>query len=393
MAITHHTYRFRMEPTATQATYLVQQAGARRWAWNWALGRRRAYYAETKQGLSVTALCKELTGLKRQPETVWLQGIDSQLLQQAIRDLDVAFARFFAKDARYPRFKSRKRDRLRFRIPQRVKLAAGRVYVPKIGWIRIRQSQPVPETIRSATFAQDPTGHWFVTLVVERETMEGLVPVPDPKGVVGIDLGLTAAAVLSDGIIIPAPRCFRAAERTLARAQRRFSRRLKSSARRRAAKAAVARVHQQIARRRQDFLHKLTTLLVTSYDALCIEDLSVKGLARTKLAKSVLDAAMGEFRRQLSYKTSRQRVLLLVAHRFFPSSKRCHCCHAIHAGLTLKDRRWTCPQCGTPHDRDRNAAINLWQEGLRLLAGGHPDSQNAQGDPVSPGTAGQGSGN
>ncbi|HTX51777.1 MAG TPA: RNA-guided endonuclease TnpB family protein, partial [Candidatus Baltobacteraceae bacterium] len=388
MALSHKVYRFRLEPTVTQARGLVQQAGARRWVWNWALARRRTHYQATQTSLSFKELSTELTAVKHQPATAWLQTMDSQLLQQSLRDLQAAFSRFFAKDARFPRFKSRKRDRLRFRIPQRVQLKGSRVYVPKVGWVRIRQSQPVLEPTRSATFAQDAVGQWFVTLTVEHEIPEG--PTGPPATVVGIDLGLTTAAVLSDGTSIPAPRCFRTAERTLAKAQRAVSRKHLGSMRRRKATQQVARVYQRTTRQRQDFLHKLTTQLVTTYDAFCLEDLSVTGLARTKLAKSVLDAAPGEFRRQLAYKAQWAGKPLLVVDRFFPSSKRCSACGTLKADLTLKERVWTCAACGTHHERDHNAALNLRDEGLRLLAVGHPDSHNAQGDCVSPGTPGNG---
>jgi len=388
MAIAHKVYRFRMEPTIAQVRSLVRQAGARRWVWNWALARRRTHYQATQTSLSCKDLSADLTALKRCPETVWLQGVDSQLLQQALHDLPAAFSRFFAKAARFPRFKSRKRDRLRFRIPQRVQLKGSRVSVPKVGWIRLRQSQPVPEPTRSATFARDAVGQWFVTLTVEHEVPDPSVV--SPATVVEIDLGLTSVAVLSDGTTIPAPRCFRTAERVLAKAQRTVSRRKLGSARRRQAKQHVARVHRRIVRQRQDFLHKLTTRVVHAYAACCIEDLSVTGLAKTKLAKSVLDAALGEFRRQLTYKARWAGKHLLVADRFFPSSKRCHACGALNADLPLKDRAWVCAACGTRHDRDRNAAINLRDEGLRLLAVGHTDSENAQGDCVSPGTPGNG---
>src|SRR5207248_589850 len=222
--------------------------------------------------------------------------------QQALIDLRQAFVNVFERRARYPRFKSKKRDRARFRIPQRVKVVDQGVQVPKIGRVRVRLSQLVVGTTKSATFKQDACGHWFVTLVTEREVPVVDLPAPDPERTVGIDLGLKDAIVCSDGTRVAAPRFYRRSERKLRRAQRVHSRRKKGSRNKARARAKVARVHQRVANQRADFLHKLTTPLIKSHDALCTEDLSAKGFARTKLAKSVLDASMGTLRRHLEYK-------------------------------------------------------------------------------------------
>jgi putative transposase len=390
MATRQKVYRFRMEPTAAQLPLLVRQAGARRWVWNWGLARLRASYQETKTSLSRQALSAALTALKQHPETAWLREIDSQLLQQSLRDLHRAFDNFFARRARYPRFKSRKRDQLRFRIPQRVRLEAGAVVIHKVGSIRIRQSQPVLETTKSATVLQEADGHWFVALTVEFAMPDTALPAPNPENVVGVDLGLIDAIVVSTGDRIPAPKLFRQAERLLRNAQRKVSQRKQRSRRRARAKLAVARVHREIAHHRTDFLHKLTSALVAQHAGICIEDLAVRGLARTKLAKSIADAAMGEFRRQLTYKADWHRIPVIAVDRWFSSSKRCSACGMINQALTRSERSWVCPACGTLHDQDLNAAINLRDEGLRLLAVGHTDSHNAQGDRVSPETAGAG---
>jgi putative transposase len=173
-------YRFRMEPTPKQAHALHCMAGARRFIWNWGLARKREHYKATGRGLPYVTLNKELTDLKRQPDTEWLREVDSQSLQESLRDLDRAFVNFFEKRARYPRFKSKKRDKVRFRIPQRVVLNDGKVYVPKIGWIRIRQSQPVEGKTKSATFRRDACGRWHVAMVVEFEIPNVALPMPDP---------------------------------------------------------------------------------------------------------------------------------------------------------------------------------------------------------------------
>jgi putative transposase len=372
-----------MKPNAQQRELLARMAGSRRYVWNWALAQRNAHYRETGKGLPAAELSRRLTALKEQPETAWLRDVDSQAMQQTLADLQRAHVNFFKKRARFPRFKSRKRDTARFRIPQRVNIADGRVYVPKVGLVGIRQSQSVDGNTKSATFKRDATGRWDVTLTSEFTMPDTALPAVDPAHVVGIDLGLKDFAVLSNGERILAPQFFRMAERKLRHAQRVLSRREKSSGRRLRAKHKVALVQRKTANQRKDFLHKLTTDLVVKYEGICIEDLSVKGLVRTKLAKSMTDASLGEFRRQLEYKTIWNRRHLAVIDRWYPSSKTCHECGAVNAALTLADRTWTCV-CGVCHDRDLNAARNIRTEGLKILAAGHAESLNAHGAVVRP---------
>ncbi len=317
------------------------------------------------------------------PETAWLKEADSQALQQTLKDLHRAFTNFFERRARYPRFKSRKRDPLRFRIPQRVKVSEGKVYVPKVGRIRIRQSQPVEEKTKSATFRRTADGKWYVTLTVEFDMPDIPLPAPAPAKVIGIDLGLETFAAITGQDDVAPPKFFRKGQRELRKAQRVLSRRKPGSNRRAKAKLRVARVHQRINNQRGDFLHKLTTQLVNDNEGICIEDLSLKGLVRTKLAKSFTDASMGEFRGQLTYKSEWNRKHLVVIDRFFPSTRLCRGCRAVNHDLTLADRDWVCA-CGMVHDRDGSAAIKIRDEGLRILAEGHSDKRNARGVGVRP---------
>jgi putative transposase len=381
-------YRFRMRPKKDQGQSLNRMAGARRWVWNWALGRWKDHHAATGQLISLKQLSAELTALKRQPGLEWLNDIDSQALQQALKDLHRAFVNFFEKRARYPRFKSRKRDRARFRIPQRVKIEGGKVYVPKVGWVRIRQSQEVDGQSKSATFRREADGHWYVSLTVEFEMPDVPIADPEPERTVGVDLGLIDFATTSDGSApILAPKFYRKGQAKLRRAQRAVSRSRKGSKRRDKARKRLARCHQKTTNQRNDFLHKLSTDLVGRHDAICIEDLNVMGLARTKLAKSFADAAMGEFRRQLEYKCLWNRKTLVAIDRFFASSKMCNRCGALNDQLSLSDREWDC-DCGAHHRRDFLAACNIRDEGLRLLAAGQTERRNAQGASVRPGLAG-----
>jgi putative transposase len=179
------TYRFRMRPTKAHEENLLRMAGMRRFAYNWALERRQEHYQQHGAGIPKKPLSSELTALRNQPGTVWLKGVDSQALQQALRDLDRAFEAFFLKRARYPCFRSKKRHVPTFRIPQRIKVENECVCVPKIGWLRIRQSQTAEGTMKGATFRQTATGKWFVTLTTEFELPDAPLPLPNPDAVRG----------------------------------------------------------------------------------------------------------------------------------------------------------------------------------------------------------------
>jgi putative transposase len=385
------TYRYRLDPTAEQAKLLFQFAGARRFIWNWALKRKLDYYQKTGKTLSLSDLCKELTILKQQPTTAWLRQIDSQSLQQALRDLENAFQHFFrrlrngAKKKGFPKFKSRKTDTPRFRIPQQVVLEDARVSVPKIGSIKTIVHRPLEGVSKSATFKREACGHWYISLVVEQQ----IAPKADRtvERHVGIDVGLKTLAVRSDGERVKNPRWYQTQTRKLAHAQRALMRKQKGSGNRGKARVVVARLHQKIRNQRNDLLHKLSTDLVRHFDLKSIEDLNVRGLAKTKLSASVLDAGWGMFRSLLSYKAERQNSQLIAIGRFYPSSKICGVCGSVKADLTLTDREWTCC-CGVLHDRDLNAARNIDREGLRLfgqtIAVGYTEMQNACGEPVRP---------
>jgi putative transposase len=359
------TYRYRLEPSDAQAAQMRRFAGARRWVWNWALRRKKDHYTQTHTSLNYNALAAELTALKQQSETAWLREIDSQALQQVLRDLDRAFLAFFAKRSGFPKFKTKKTDPLRFRIPQRVAIDATFVRVPKIGLIKARLHRPMEGISKGATFKQELDGHWYVCFVVEQ-----IAPDRQERPVtthVGVDLGLKTFAVLSDGQEVANPRFYRTQMRKLRRAQRTVSRRMKGSRNRDKARQKVALLHQKTKHQRSDFLHKLSSNLVKQFDLVSIEELSVRGLARTKLSTSVLDAGWGAFRQFLIYKADRRDTYVMVIGRLYPSSRLCGACGAINADLTLAQRVWTC-LCGAVHNRDLNAARNIDTEGMRLFA-------------------------
>jgi putative transposase len=373
-------YRFRMRPTKAQKAALHRMAGARRFVYNWALERRKSYYTLHGKSISAKELSSELTAIKGEPDTHWLKEADSQMLQQALKDLNRAFDAFFEKRSRFPRFRSKKAGHFTFRIPQRVKLKEGNVYVPKVGWVRIRQSRALEGSVKSATFKRDACGHWYVALTTEFEMPD--VEPHAPVNPIGVDLGLKDLFVLSDGERVRAPRFARKADRKLKKAQKGLSRKKPGSRRREKAKRRVARVHRKVSDQRSDFLHKLTTGLTRNYDCICVEDLSVKGLAKTKLSRSILDASFGEFVRQVEYKAAWNLRQSVKVGRYFPSTKLCSECGELNPNLKLSDRRWLCVSCGTEHDRDLNASRNILAEGLRLLAAGQTERLNARGEPV-----------
>jgi putative transposase len=387
MLKTKKTYKFRMEPTTREADELLRMAGTARFVWNWALARCQTFYKENKKGISQSQLSNELTALKS--EQPWLYDFDSQSLQQVLKNLQQAYQNHFNPNMRagFPKFKTKKNARQSFRIPQRVLLKDGQVYVPKLGWVKVRQSQDIVGETKSATFKRTATGKWFVTLVSEFEISE-CKPQVKAEQVMGGDLGLNTYLTLADGREVQIPKFYRQYAKKLRRAQRQLSRKVKASRKRAKARFIVAKIHERISNLRNNFAHQLTHRLVEKYPALCLENLSIVGLAKTKLAKSMLDAAFGETLCQWKYKSLWNNRHALQADRFYPSTRLCSECGYQNDNLSLSDREWTCPGCQTLHSRDLNAALNLRAEGLRqLVASGYVETLNGCGQDVSLATA------
>lgn len=383
------TYRFELRPTAHQSVAFARAAGARRFVFNWALAEWRSYYATHRKSPTRAELCRRLTELRHRPGNEWMLEISSSLMQQAISDVWRAYRNFFAGRTGYPRFKSKKKDRPRFRYPAGTRVSGQTIFLPRIGWVRLRLSRVVDGKLISATVKQH-ADRWFVLQLAEFESDDTEPHVTNPSEAVGIDLGLTRLATLSDGTVIDPPRFAKRDAMRVRRASRALMRTQRGSRNRRKQQRRLAAVHARVAARRKDFLHKLTTTLVATYGGFCVETLDVRGLARTKLSKAVLDASLGELLRQLEYKADWQRKPFVAVGRFYPSSKTCGRCGEVNAALTRSDRQWSC-QCGATHDRDLNAARNIRAEGLRLLvAAGHADTLNASGAQVRPRIEAQG---
>jgi putative transposase len=357
--------RIQLDPNNVQATFFERCAGAARFVYNWGLARWKELY-EAGEKPSWQKLNADLNARKA-AEFPWMAELPWKVTSGAVADLGVAFTNFFRRvkassDKRgYPRFKSKKRTTPSFVIEGRALQFDGkRVKIPKLGWVRTRQEVRFPGKVLSARFTKR-AGHWYVSLQVEVD--ESLWSYPhrcETQAVVGIDRGLVNLAVLSTGERIAAPRSLRLYETKLRRLNKELSRRTKGGKNWHRTKARLARLHERIANIRRDVTHKLTASLVRRFRWIGVEDLNVRGMtANRRIAKSVMDAAMAEVGRQLAYKAQLAGGTVVVADRFYPSSKTCSTCGVVYADLALGERRWTCDACGTGHDRDVNAAKNL----------------------------------
>ncbi|MFF3446000.1 RNA-guided endonuclease InsQ/TnpB family protein [Streptomyces sp. NPDC002667] len=385
-------YNFRISPTPGQRSALARAFGCVRVVYNDALRIREDARKGGLPFVTSAELSKRLTASKRTEPRAWLGEVSSVVLQQSLRDLDTAYKNFFdglnGKRPRVgaPRFKSRRDNRqtIRFTANASWKITpGGRLRLPKIGDIPVTWSRALPSTPSTVTVARDAAGRYFASFVVETDPVADLERMPTTADEVGIDLGLTHFAVLSDGRRVSAPKFFRRAERKLRKAQQNLARKTKGSNNRKKAVVKVARAHAHAANARRDFHHKLSTTIVRENQAVYVEDLAVKGLARTRLAKSVHDAGWSAFVSMLEYKTARYGRVFARVDRFFPSSRLCSACGFKDGPKPLNVREWTCQGCGTDHDRDVNAAINIKTEG-RKVAAGQAETVNGRGAQVSP---------
>src|SRR5882724_2842100 len=358
------SYRIRVYPNGAQRRLLERWFGAARWLWNTALGIRLEAYRALGLSLTGNDLSRWVTQWKRTAGHEWLAGVPATCLTQCLRDQDAAFRNFFARRARYPKFKRRNAAAsLRFQDAGTA-WVRGVVSLPKLGSLKLAESLPKVERPGLVTLSRDAAGHYHVSFRAEVET--SLLRIT--HRVVGVDVGLTHLATLSTGEKIPNPKRYHARLKYL-RQQQCLARRQKGSRRREKQRLRVARAHARVRQERQYALHALTTRLVREFDLIFIEDLNVKAMARGLHARAIHDVAFSEVRRQLTYKSRWYGKILETVDRWFPSSKRCSECRYTLDELRLDERQWTCPKCGTCHDRDVNAARNLPAEGLRQLAG------------------------
>jgi putative transposase len=353
-------HKIRLRPTPSQEQLFWQCVGTARFAYNWALENWKRQY-ESGEKPNEAALRRQLNASKR-ADYPWMLDTPKSVVQQAVKNLGTAFGRFFKKQAKYPKFKSRHNGAQTARLdngPGTFSFDGKSVKLPKIGWVRTFEALRYEGKPLSAVLRREGD-RWFLSVTVE---------IPDPpasenQAAVGLDFGLTTAVTLSNGEKFDAPKPLKGLLRKLARLQRRLSRKVKGSNNRRKAKAKVARLHWHIKQVRYDWQHKLTTMLASRYGTVCLEDLNVHGMmANHRLARAISDIGWYEIKRQLSYKTR-----IIEVDRWFPSSKLCFGCGHKADKMPMSVREWTCSSCGEIHDRDVNAAKNILNCGTTTTA-------------------------
>jgi putative transposase len=370
--IVRTAYRCRAYPDHAQQQLLARTFGCVRVVWNRTLAARHARYATERKGTSYAETDRALTEMKKHPDLAFLSEVSSVPLQQALRHQDKAFQAFYAKRARYPRFKSRRSRQSAHYTRSAFSMRGGMLRLAKTeapvsfvwSWPDVDVTALDPAMV---IVSREPDGRWYVTFTVDTADPEAL---PPAGHAVGIDLGVKDFAATSDGGRIVNPRHLERRARNLARCQRRMARCRKGSANRVKAAAKVARAHRKVRNARTDFLHRVSTRFVRENDMIVIEDLAVKNMMRNRrLARAISDCGWREFRRQLEYKCERAGRSLVVINRWYPSSKTCSACEHLLAELSLSTRHWTCPACGARHDRDVNAAQNILAAGLAVARG------------------------
>ena len=387
--LVHQAFRYELAPTAAQRAALSNHAGAARWAWNWGLSVRRKAWQRRQQTLTAMDLHRLLNRLKRTPRYSWLYEVSKCAPQEALRDLDRAYAnawrgRKAGRRVGLPRWKKRGRCAERFRLTGAIRVEPGGVVLPRIG--RVATKEPTGKfrgRILSATCRRE-ADRWYCSLTVAATRPD---PVPAVGPVVGVDRGISTFAVCSDATRIHSPRALERNLHKLRRRARAVSRKQPGSCNRTKAVLALARQHRRVRNQRADALHKATTALARAKSVIVVEDLHVAGMVRNRhLARAISDQGWAEFHRQLGYKTTWYGSRLLVAPRFYPSSKTCSGCGLVKPDLPLGMRVFRCQACGLVIDRDLNAARNLARLGeYGWVAGSSLETENACGE----GSAGQ----
>jgi putative transposase len=366
--ITNKAFKFRIYPNKEQRQILAKHFGCVRFIYNFFLRLRMDFYAANKdnekKGLTYHDNAIALTQLKKHPEYEWLNDVNSQVLQQALRQLDVAYNNFFSKRAKFPKFK-KKRNKQSFAVPQHFRIADKYLSIPKCPDIRIVMQRHIEGTMKSITISMTPSGKYYASILCELDIQK---PVYN-GGEVGLDYGIKSFVTTSDAEVISPPKYLRKSEKKLKRLQRRVSGKQRGSKSRIKAIKQLARQHERVANQRKDFLHKTSKRLVSENQAIYMENLAISNMVKNpRLAKSISDSGWGIFVIMLIYKGAWYGCKIIQLDRFFPSSKRCSACGYINESLTLNDRVWQCPECSINHDRDLNAAINILTFGRAGIA-------------------------